>query len=82
VKVRCATTLAGAGGNAPYKWSLATSSGPLPLGLRLSSKGIISGNPRVAGRYTFTVHMVDKKVKGVSQGVATKVLTIVVAPRH
>lgn len=52
------TTLIGAGGTAPYVWSLA--SGALPPGLQLSSTtGVISGVATQSGTYVFSVQMVD-----------------------
>jgi len=45
------------GGSAPYTW--ATLTGTLPTGLSLSSGGVISGTPTVAGTYTFTVKATD-----------------------
>jgi hypothetical protein len=54
-------TLATSGGVGPYTWSLDTGS-TLPLGLVLSSSGVISGtlDPSVAiGTYTFTAKATD-----------------------
>jgi hypothetical protein len=52
-----AKTLSAVGGNAPYKWALV--SGSLPAGLSLSSSGVISGKPTVAGTSSFTVEVTD-----------------------
>ena len=41
-KVKYSATLTASGGNPPYKWSLVSGSS-LPPGLKLSSKGVISG---------------------------------------
>ena len=49
--------LTATGGAAPYTW--ATLTGSLPTGLSLSSGGVISGTPTVAGTYTFTVKATD-----------------------
>ena len=35
----------------------------LPPGLKLSTKGVISGKAKTAGTYTFTVQVVDTKTK-------------------
>ena len=54
-------TLATSGGVGPYTWSLPSGS-TLPLGLTLSSSGVLSGtlDPSVAaGNYTFTVQVTD-----------------------
>jgi len=61
VKVKYSATLHAAGGNRPYKWSVA--SGRLPTGLRLRPTGAISGKPKVAGVFTFTVKVVDHKTR-------------------
>ena len=49
--------LTGAGGTAPYSFSV--SSGVLPGGLSLSSAGVLSGTPAVAGTYPFFVRVTD-----------------------
>jgi uncharacterized repeat protein (TIGR03803 family) len=48
-------TLAASGGATPYTWSV--SSGTLPLGLSLSSAGVISGAPTTTGTVSFTVQV-------------------------
>jgi Putative Ig domain len=45
------------GGVTPYTWSLA--SGTVPPGLALSSDGVLSGTPSLAGAYNFTVQVTD-----------------------
>ncbi len=50
-------TLAATGGSAPYSWSLA--SGSLPNGLTLSSAGVLSGTPSLAGSFSFSVQVKD-----------------------
>src|SRR3954471_15529316 len=53
-------TLAAAGSTGPYSWSLA--SGSLPVGLTLSSSGVISGtldSSVATGNYSFTVQVTD-----------------------
>ncbi|MGA2370664.1 MAG: Ig domain-containing protein [Candidatus Korobacteraceae bacterium] len=47
------------GGTPPYVWSLNT--GTLPVGLKLSSKGVISGTPESAGTVGFTVAVSDSE---------------------
>lgn len=64
--------LVAAGGSEPYTWDI--TSGTLPAGLSLSSAGIISGTPTVAGAQTFTV-----RVQGPIGNQATKALTLTVA---
>jgi hypothetical protein len=52
-------TLAATGGIPPYSWSV--TSGSLPPGLTLSTAGVISGTPHVAGTYSFTVTVSDSE---------------------
>lgn len=47
------------GGIPPYVWSINT--GTLPVGLKLSSKGVISGTPESAGSVGFTVAVTDSE---------------------
>ncbi|HET6255312.1 MAG TPA: MBG domain-containing protein [Puia sp.] len=54
-------TITVTGGKAPYKFSI--SSGKLPPGITLSSDGVISGTPSVAGTYSFTIEA-DGKAHG------------------
>jgi hypothetical protein len=61
VKSAYQATLATSGGVGPYSWSLAAASN-LPLGLTLSSAGVISGtlDPSVTtGGYQFTIQVTD-----------------------
>jgi hypothetical protein len=56
--------LTASGGSPPYRWSL--TSGRLPRGLHLTkTTGVISGKPNKhdSGTYTFTVKVVDHKIK-------------------
>ena len=75
------TFSAPSGGNPPYKWSLAPGSSSLPPGLRLSTKGVISGKATTAGSYSFTVQVVDKKTKTKPhiQNTATATLSITIS---
>jgi hypothetical protein len=65
-----ATTLAATGGTPPYSWS---ASG-LPSGLSISSAGVISGTPAVAGSFSVTLKVTDS-----AQATATQTFTITVA---
>ena len=55
--VAYSTTLTATGGVTPYSWSVLT--GNLPLGLSLSTAGVISGAPTTTGTSTFTVRVGD-----------------------
>jgi len=46
-----------AGGVKPYKWSI--SSGALPAGVTLSSKGVATGKPAAPGTFSFVVRVDD-----------------------
>jgi hypothetical protein len=50
-------TITASGGTGPYAFTVA--SGALPTGLMLSSSGLLSGIPTVAGAFTFTVTATD-----------------------
>ena len=63
-----------ANGTAPYTFTL--SSGAPPLGLALSSAGLLTGSPTTAGTSTFTVSVVDA---GSQRASATYNLTIAAA---
>ena len=74
-----AANLDGVGGTPPYTWSI--SAGALPVGLLLDgATGTLSGTPSggasSAGTISFSVRLADASVP---QGVAVKVLSIVVA---
>jgi hypothetical protein len=56
LNVAYSATLTASGGTAPYTWSVST--GTLPVGLKFNS-GAITGNPTVAGSYSFTVKVSD-----------------------
>ena len=64
--------LTASGGQPPYVWSLA--SGLLPPGLSLSTNGVISGTPTVAGTSNFVVRVTDS-----AMGTATQALSLVVS---
>ena len=59
------------GGTPAYAWSV--SSGSLPSGLSLSSSGVISGTPSVAGTSTFTATVTDSGSPAQSQSVAASI---------
>ena len=61
-------TLEASGGETPYRWDVA--SGSLPVGLSLSSGGVISGTP-TAGSRTFTV-----RVTGANELLSTRQLSL------
>jgi hypothetical protein len=63
--------LTASGGQPPYGWSLA--SGALPPGLSLSTNGVISGTPTVAGTSNFVVQVTDSAMMA-----ATRALSLVV----
>jgi MBG domain (YGX type)/Putative Ig domain len=50
-------TMKATGGKAPYTFSV--SGGELPLGLTLSTAGVLSGTPTAAAKYSFTVTVLD-----------------------
>jgi hypothetical protein len=79
-KVTYSATLAASGGNPPYKWSLVSGSA-LPPGLKLSSKGVISGKATTTGTYSFTVQAVDTKTKAKphTQNKAAETLSITIS---
>jgi hypothetical protein len=51
------TTFKAIGGKPTLKWTV--SSGSLPSGLKLSTSGWLTGTPKAAGSYTFTVTVTD-----------------------
>jgi large repetitive protein len=78
VKVDYGYTLQAIGGNKPYKWVLF---GALPPGLHLKkSTGAITGTPKTAGTYTFTVEVSDTKSTTTppTQHTATQILSITI----
>ena len=53
------TTFAAAGGTSPYTWTTTPVLGSFPAGLSLSSAGVLTGIPTMAGTYPFTVKVTD-----------------------
>jgi hypothetical protein len=62
-------TVVAAGGVKPYKWSI--SSGALPAGVVLSSKGSATGTPTAVGTFSFVVRVDDSA--GAAAGVPTSI---------
>lgn len=65
-------TLSTSGGTAPYTYAL--SSGALPAGLSLSSAGVLSGTPTVAGSFSFVVGVTDAGGFGGSHAYALSIV--------
>jgi hypothetical protein len=55
--VAYAETLEATGADQSYTWSLAPGSGPLPVGLTLSTAGAVAGSPTLPGAFQFTVRV-------------------------
>ncbi len=76
--------LSATGGQAPYNWSLAAVSQPLPPGLDVQtyyplpglSIGSVAGLPTATGRYQFTVEVTDA-----NSATANKILSIAINPQ-
>lgn len=66
-------TMEASGGTTPYTWSVNAGSS-LPGGLNLSSTGVLSGTPSVAGSFNFTLRVTDDLGAFV-----TKAITLTVA---
>ncbi len=64
-------TLAATGGTPSYTWSVVA--GTVPPGLVLSSAGVLTGTPTVAGAYVFTVQVADR-----TSAVATQSFALVI----
>ncbi len=66
------------GGTPPYTWSKypPKGMGTLPRGVTLSKSGLISGTPKRAGTYTFTVKCLDASHSHKNQGSQQLTLTI------
>ncbi|WNL46391.1 putative Ig domain-containing protein [Dyella sp. BiH032] len=65
------------GGTGPYTYSLTT--GSLPAGLALSSAGVLSGTPTVAGSFNFTVRATDSSTGTGAPFSATQPVTLTIA---
>ncbi len=66
------------GGAPPYSWNKygPVGNGVLPLRVMLSRTGLISGIPKKAGNFTFTVKCLDSSHSHRTQAVATFTLVI------
>lgn len=73
VGTRYSKTFQATGGTAPYVWSVWAGGNPLPPGLSLSSGGVLSGTPTVAGAFDFQIRVSDRYDK---DNVKTFALTI------
>jgi hypothetical protein len=75
-----AANLQASGGHAPYKWTLAPGSAPLPPGMKLAASGKLGGKPTTSGTWSFTVQVTDKKTatKPHTQNTATKNVSLTV----
>ena len=67
-------TLTATGGQPPYSWTIIA--GALPPGMTLSSDGVISGTPTVAGTASFTVQVSDA-----ASATATENMTLAIKTR-
>ena len=67
------TSVSAVGGTAPYTWSLI--GGALPSGLALSTSGTISGAPKGAGTFSFTLQVKDAAGNSASRTFSINVLT-------
>jgi large repetitive protein len=65
--------LTAAGGTAPYSWVI--TSGTLPAGLNLSSAGLVSGTPTVAGSSTFVVQVSDGSARTATQALTLTIIS-------
>jgi hypothetical protein len=81
LKKHYSASLTAVGGNPPYKWSVVPRSGSLPPGLKLNSKGVITGKPKQTGTYSFTVKVSDSKTKSKphSQNTTTQSFSITIS---
>jgi hypothetical protein len=69
-------SLQAVGGRAPYSWSLADGSSPLPAGLSLSAAGVLSGVPREAGTTILTFRANSNPADNAVPGIKSCSLTI------
>ncbi|HTW61905.1 MAG TPA: putative Ig domain-containing protein [Terracidiphilus sp.] len=75
INVSYSQTLAAAGGESPYTWSI--SSGSLPAGLSLAaSTGVISGTPTTAGTSSFAVKVTDANSNTATQSLSITIYAV------
>ena len=77
-----AQTLSAVNGNAPYAWKLVKGAGSLPRGVKLGkTTGTLTGTPKAAGVFTFTVEVLDTKAvtSPHTQNTAVKTLSITIS---
>jgi hypothetical protein len=72
------TTLAATGGTPPYTWTLV--SGSLPVGLSLSSSGVVSGTPSAATTSTVDLQVSDSTLPTAESATATLSIIVDFAP--
>jgi hypothetical protein len=72
IDIQYVQSLAAGGGTGPYAWTVA--GGALPAGLSLSTAGVISGTPSLAGTFTVTIRATD-----MAGATATRDFVLVVA---
>ena len=73
IGVTYSQTLTGAGGVAPYAWSVA--SGSLPPGLSLSNDGVITGVPSASGTFLFTVRVRDSDSQTATRSLQMRIVS-------
>jgi large repetitive protein len=69
-------TLQVSGGRAPYRWSLAEFSAPLPAGLSISANGALAGVPTSPGSSVVTFQVSSNEADGAVPAVKTCGLTV------
>ncbi len=71
-------TLSTSGGAAPYSYSVV--SGALPTGLSLTTAGVLSGTPGVAGSFAFSIKVSDANGFSATQAYTLTIASAVPAP--